>query len=233
MTLATWLKNVKKNEPYYIYADDWNKTSIGYIDNDNKWRRYQCKSADPKRVINLNEIALQNRRELILDNLDKFDDDFCKNEITGSIRGGLMIHLGSILAKAEDGLEWQVITNDFLYRGDSEWRYDRILRHITFKKNDIKFVRMPENPNKNTFDYIHMAIGLSGSSKKEFVRENYKEIVKRAVKILSESAKFNKFGIPVNCLKVEKAVITRQDELILTFGLKEIKIDDEKEGETA
>lgn len=234
MTYATWLKHTKKNEPYYIYYGE-HDTGIGFVDDDNKWRIHTCQHRYYD-IDKLDKVAFQNTRQLLNDNLDNFANGYALDKITEYDKMGILRHMRATFSHAADGDEWQVITNELLYRRNAEWRFDEILRHITFKKNDIKVIRTPENPKKNTFDYIHMPIGLSGSNKKEFVRENYKEIVKRAIKVLSESKRFTRFGIPVNCLKVEKAVLTRQDELLLTFGLKEIKMSenaDEKKGETA
>ncbi len=226
------LKNVKRNEPYFVYGEFIDSARVGYIDDNGKWRVVVCPEIDYwwhfERV---KKRAVQNRRVLIEDNIGTFVSGLDVEKLTGNERVGIMLHVNSVLAKSKDGEEWQVIENRFLYRGDAAWRHDPILRRVTFKKNDIVFVRMPENPKKHTFDYIHMAIGLSGSDSKEFVHENYREIVKRAVKFLSETKKFTKFGVPVNVLKVEKAVLTKQGELLLTFGLKEIKMNEEKKGE--
>lgn len=228
------LSNVKKNEPYFVYENQQNgwpsKYSIGYVDERYRWRiRPMSQNESYNKVY---DVALTNRRELMDDNMDTFlHFVYGVNgvRLSGCDRSGLMGHISNVFRKeATDGAEWQDIVNTMLYRGDSNWRFDPILRKCTLKPSAIKIVRMPENPKKDTFDYIHVPIGLSGENKRQFVHDNYKEIAKRAVKMLSESKKFTKFGVPTNCLKVEKAVITCQDELILTFGLKNLG---EKKGE--
>ena len=228
------LSKVKKNEPYFVYENQQNgwpsKYSIGYVDERHRWRiRPMSQNESYNKV---SDASLINRRELMDDNMDTFlHFVYGANgvRLNGYDRSGLMGHISHVLQKeATDGAEWQVIVNAMLYRGNSNWRFDPILRKCTFKQSAIKIVRMPENPKKDTFDYIHVPIGLSGENKRQFVHDNYKEIAKRAVKMLSESKKFTNFGVPTNCLKVEKAVITCQDELILTFGLKNLG---EKKGE--
>lgn len=229
------LQGVKINEPYIVKdIEDSHKLQVWYVDEDMKWR-YSV--PDLYWTGELDVATLQNRRDLYEANKEYFHNIAgIRNTqyIVGADKGGILNHMRAAMLHVTEGMTFEEFMKGPLEGGSwtAWWRYDPIMRYITFNKPAIQFVRSPENQNKKTFDYIHVPIGISGCKDKlDFVKKNYKGIANETIKMLSENKKFTKFGVPVNCLRVEKAVITRQSELLLTFGLKEIKMDEEKKGE--
>lgn len=230
------LQGVKINEPYVLKdIGHGYECQVWYVDDNMTWRYHP--SSWYKALCDLDGTALKNRRDLYRANKEYFHDlanIATADDIMGSDRGGILLHMRAAMLHVTEGMTFDEFVKGPLEGGSwtAWWRYDPIMRCATFNKTAVQFVRSPENPNKKTFDYIHVPIGISGCKDKlDFVKNNYKGIAHEAIKMLSEYKRFTKYGVPVNVLKVEKAVLTHQGELILTFGLKEIKIDDEKKGE--
>ena len=221
------LQGVKINEPYIVKdIEDSHKVQAWYVDKDMKW---QYNVPHLSWHGELDDVTLQNRRDLYEANKEYFHDlaDIpTVDNIVGSDRGGILLHIRAAMLHVTEGMTFEEFMKGPLEGGSwtGWWRYDPIMRRITFNKTSVQFVRSPENPNKKTFDYIHVPIGISGCKDKlDFVKNNYKGIANEAIKMLSESKRFTKYGVPVNVLKVEKAVLTHQGELLLTFGLKDIE----------
>lgn len=99
--------------------------------------------------------------------------------------------------------------------------YERFVLSVKIKSID----RIPENLNKNTFDYIQIEVGLSMllpmETKKALCKKYIKAIGKHVLIVLSENVRFQKFGIPTNILKVERATIGMDSILYMTLGVKE------------
>lgn len=220
------LKGFKRNSPYWIYDSYppylYRSIGVGFIDDNDKWRVHVLQDSFYDDRIKLHEIADENRREIFDKNMDAFVPEL--SEVNQKLsKGGVMLHMNHVFEKkALDGMPLEELSDMLEYKMDSNVRNDPVLRRATFKSNEIMFVRTPENPKKNTFDYIHIPIGISGEHKKEWIHENYRAIAETALDFLSNSRRYKRFGVPVNFLKIEKAVLTRQAELILTFGLKNI-----------
>lgn len=111
--------------------------------------------------------------------------------------------------------------------GEYNEEYERLVQSVKIKSIE----RIPENFNKNTFDYIQVEVRLSVllpmETKKTLCKKYIKSIGKHVLTVLSESSKFLKFGVPTNILKVEKATLGRDATLYITLGVKE---KTEKEG---
>lgn len=99
--------------------------------------------------------------------------------------------------------------------------YERLVHRVKIKAID----RMPENPNKNTFDYIQVEVLLSGTLPQEKLRylckKHAKAIGRHVVMVIEESPRFQKFDVPVNILKIEKATLGQDSTLYITMGIKE------------
>lgn len=102
---------------------------------------------------------------------------------------------------------------------------EQVLRIVT-SINRPKFERMPGNKDKDTFDQIRIHLGLVGkqtiSSRNEILRRNQKTLAEIAIAKIKDSKSFQRYGIPVNFLKLDHMTITQQDELELLFVLKDI-----------
>lgn len=221
------LQGVKINEPYIVKdIEDSRELQVWYVDEDMKWR---CSVPNLYWTGELDVVTLQNRRDLYEANKEYFHNmSGIRNTqyIVGADKGGILNHIRAAMLHVTDGMTFEEFMKGPLEGGSwtAWWRYDPIMRYVTFNKTAIQFVRSPENIKNKTFDYIHVPIGISGcKDKKDFVKKNYNGIAQQAVKMLSENKRFTKYGVPVNVLKVEKAVLTHQGELLLTFGLKELK----------
>lgn len=83
------------------------------------------------------------------------------------------------------------------------------------------FRRDADNTNKNTFDFIDIEMVVrSGDATKEKVKANQKEIFDKAINKLNNSKQFQKYGVPVNFLKMYQFVIRKDGTLIISFCLK-------------
>lgn len=54
-----------------------------------------------------------------------------------------------------------------------------------------------------------------------FIRKPESEIKKRVINYLLNSKSFQKYGIPVKCLRITNVTLTREDFLHFVFELKE------------
>ena len=115
------------------------------------------------------------------------------------------------------------------------------LSNKILNKNDIsdevrKFVlninkpvieRDVDNPNKNTFDFVRVYLSIptkeSYPDRHGFIQNNMKQFVLLALERIKNEKSFQKYGVPVNILKLEHMVITQQSELMMLFCVKTIK----------
>lgn len=123
--------------------------------------------------------------------------------------------------------------------GDSINTLEILLKSITIGKlylNEIdRFVtkigkpsyeRFPENKNKKTFDFIRVDVNILTNTiePKKYIEKNYDEICNMVLEKIKNSNRFNKFGVPINFLKLEKATfIPRISVIEFLFSLKEIE----------
>lgn len=88
------------------------------------------------------------------------------------------------------------------------------------------FQRYTGNENENTFDNVRLEIILrEQNNMMQQCIEHKKEILDAAVDKLKSSKSFRKYGVPVNFLKVYDMVLTRDNCIILSLYLKELKDD--------
>ena len=82
-----------------------------------------------------------------------------------------------------------------------------------------------ETNKKKVFDQVVVEMPLiQGSRTKEemvdFIKQNKKAIKSKAVATLEKSKRYARYGVPVNFLKYEKMILTRDNVLEITFSLK-------------
>ncbi len=86
------------------------------------------------------------------------------------------------------------------------------------------FIKEPENPDPNTFDYIHIDVNLAitwKSDKKDYFIQHQPEINDMVVKKLQSNKQFQKYNIPINYLKISKITLMNQRRTIqYVFELK-------------
>lgn len=86
------------------------------------------------------------------------------------------------------------------------------------------FIKEPENPDPNTFDYIHIDVNLAitwKSDKKDYFIQHQPEINNMVVKKLQSNKQFQKYNIPINYLKISKITLMNQRRTIqYVFELK-------------
>lgn len=81
------------------------------------------------------------------------------------------------------------------------------------------------NKNTNTFDFIYVDVCIVKSwesDKKQYIKTNMPEIKKRVLEKIESSKKFQKYGVPINFLRVTSITLTRDDVLHFIFELKKI-----------
>lgn len=87
--------------------------------------------------------------------------------------------------------------------------------------NRPKFRREVGNKNTKTFDFIDIEMVVrSTDATKEKVKANKDEIFKKAVEKLENNKSFQKYGVPVNFLKMYQFVVRKDGTLIISFCLK-------------
>lgn len=88
------------------------------------------------------------------------------------------------------------------------------------------FQRYTGNDNENTFDIVRLEIILrEQDNMMQQCIEHKKEILDASVDKLKSSKSFRKYGVPVNFLKVYDMVLTKDNCIILSLCLKELKDD--------
>lgn len=79
------------------------------------------------------------------------------------------------------------------------------------------------NKNTKTFDFIYVYVCIIHdweSDRKQYIKENMPEIKKRVIARIEESKHFQRYGIPINFLKLTSITLTRDDVLHFIFELK-------------
>ena len=101
-----------------------------------------------------------------------------------------------------------------------------------FKIGRPVFEREPGNTDKKTFDFLKIRVTIpskeSFPDRKKFVKTNLKEIVSVVLGKVSSLQAYQRFGIPINFLKLTRAGILAGDELELVFELKDISLSKEE-----
>lgn len=87
--------------------------------------------------------------------------------------------------------------------------------------NRPKFRREVGNKDTKTFDFIDVEMVVrSTDATKEKVKANKDEIFKKAIEKLENNKSFQKYGVPINFLKMYQFVVRKDGTLILSFCMK-------------
>lgn len=96
---------------------------------------------------------------------------------------------------------------------------------LHFTMSDIMIERETGNDNKDTFDFIRIRMSIPTENtfpdRKAFISKNMKWFLAVALNQLNSMKRFARFGVPITCLSLKNAVLTRTNELELLFELKE------------
>lgn len=87
------------------------------------------------------------------------------------------------------------------------------------------FIRVPENPKEETFDYIYIEVNIViewEQDKKQYIRENMKEINRRVIEKIKSDKKFKKYGLPISFLKIGRITLENARTLEYVFEIKEV-----------
>lgn len=105
-----------------------------------------------------------------------------------------------------------------------DWKYSNFEIFVTGKQWVAR--RTAENTNTKTFDWIDFYFTLSGENHKkrfETAKRFNKDFLRVIKNTLESDKKFLKFGIPINCLKVDSAIVSRDGILTYKLSIKNIK----------
>ena len=98
------------------------------------------------------------------------------------------------------------------------------LDYFVTKISQPRFIRMPENPNADTFDYIYVEVNLAITwkcDKKDYFIKNKKAINKMVLNKIEKSKQYQKYNIPINFLNLARLSFKNQRRMIeYVFDLK-------------
>ena len=120
------------------------------------------------------------------------------------------------------------ICNEYQHKTFSKDSYvrstDPMVRHLgRFEKPMI--YRSSGNDNKNTFDFIKTSVTILGvENKLEFVKQYKNDICNAVLDKIAESRTFQKYGVPVNILRLTNLTMGNSGILYFTFEPKELKL---------
>lgn len=153
-------------------------------------------------------------------------------DMSNNVANALHLNNYNTFKKAINLLEVGQTTNDLIkiYNSvkleDNHWNNDLERFITTIEKPD--YVCIPENPNKDTsFDYVYVNVNVVSrwdTDRAEYIKKNSKEISKKALERIETDRKFKKYGIPINFLKLSKAIFSANLSLIqFLFELRDIE----------
>ena len=98
------------------------------------------------------------------------------------------------------------------------------LDYFVTKIGQPQYIRVPENANANTFDYIYVEVNLAITwkyDKKEYYVKNKEAIDKMVTDKIEKSKKFQKYNIPINFLNLTRVSLKNQRRILeYVFDLK-------------
>ena len=98
------------------------------------------------------------------------------------------------------------------------------LDYFVTKIGQPQYIRVPENTNANTFDYIYVEVNLAITwkyDKKEYYIKNKEAIDKMVTDKIEKSKKFQKYNIPINFLNLTRISLKNQRRILeYVFDLK-------------
>lgn len=151
-------------------------------------------------------------------------DAWVPRKISGIFRS-IMTHVAS-----ENALGRHVTYNELIHYILHEMKNKEFLqrKYLAFTYEDFvlttkapKFRREVGNKDRSTFDFIDIEMVVrSTDASKEKVKANKKEIFDKAIDKLNNSKAFQKYGVPINFLKMYQFVVRKDGTLIISFCMK-------------
>lgn len=98
------------------------------------------------------------------------------------------------------------------------------LDYFVTKIGQPQYIRVPENTNVSTFDYIYVEVNLAITwkyDKKEYYIKNKEAIDNMVTNKIEKSKKFQKYNIPINFLNLARVSLKNQRRMLeFVFDLK-------------
>lgn len=89
----------------------------------------------------------------------------------------------------------------------------------------VSIEREPENKNKNTFDFVRVYAStkaLSLTEKRQILSTYKREILRLILTKIKQSPDFRRYNIPINFLRLTQCTLTRDQQIVFVFELKNI-----------
>lgn len=133
-----------------------------------------------------------------------------------------------------------VIAISKLKDGDTAETFFKYISEAKFERHELpkgldRFITKIQGPyierefgntSTNTFDFVYVDVCIIQNwetDRKSYIKANMPEIKRRVIQKIEGSKRFQRYGIPVNFLKITSITLTRDDMLHFIFELKEIK----------
>lgn len=100
--------------------------------------------------------------------------------------------------------------------------FERLVQNVSVPV----YERVPENRDKNTFDFVRIFVGLpryqydTWEDLRAAVKKYRPKIYKRVLEKLDESFQHNKYGVPISFLKLGEVALRRDYTMEFVFELK-------------
>lgn len=126
----------------------------------------------------------------------------------------------SVVKKMKEGDTWEHFVS-LCEEAQFNPKFERLLSKI----EPPVFERIPENKKKNTFDFIRIEVRINNIYENrdltmKAIRKYKPQIFDRVLSHLENNRSFQKYGVPINFLKLTNLMFTQQDILIFIFELK-------------
>lgn len=176
-------------------------------------------------------VPLAKARSMQLQNIDRlwYDGSYNVNVIRDLQDKNIKINNVTLLLK--------VIA--MLKEGDTIETFDEYLATTNIEKHEKPtglnlfitkiekpvFYREPSNKKTNTFDFIYIDVNIIqewSEDRLTYIQKHRKAIFKRVLEQLEKNKSFQKFGLPINFLKVSRITLRRDSVLEFVLELKKI-----------
>lgn len=176
-------------------------------------------------------VPLAKARSMQLQNIDRlwYDGSYNVNVIRDLQDKNIKINNVTLLLK--------VIA--MLKEGDTIETFDEYLATTNIEKHEKPtglnlfitkiekpvFYREPSNKKPNTFDFIYIDVNIIqewSEDRLTYIQKHRKAIFKRVLEQLEKNKSFQKFGVPINFLKVSRITLRRDSVLEFVLELKKI-----------
>ena len=91
--------------------------------------------------------------------------------------------------------------------------------------SNVSIEREPENKDKNTFDFVRVYAStkaISLEEKRQILSTYKREILRLILTKIKRSPNFQRYDIPINFLRLTQCTLTRDQQIVFVFELKDI-----------